>query len=243
MTDAKAIGYGYTIQGLLEQYYDSIPVNASFFSDLPDANVMASNGMTFAENTVTNVEGLSTQAKLGAKALMEMGGMLGLTPPPCNYTFPMAPNGTAYLMNVFYFEATLCGAFIGLADYFQSPTLNSLSARLAAEHGIHASAIQAMMQPIGFMPNSTMLTPAFTPEMILQDGMEVGKLNTYLGGCVAAPMAPCGGEVSFGPLLSNLTGQSNVMSNSTSVPTMASLRRRHPIRSLPLHNTQVEQAP
>lgn len=218
MTDAKAIAYGYTIQGLLESYYNSIPANASFFSDLPKATTMASNGMTLAENTATNVEGLTKQAMLGAEALMMMGGMLGLTPPKCTFTFPMAPNGTAHLMNAFYFEATLCGAFIGLADYFQSPTLNSLSARLAAEHGIHAAALQAMMQPVGFMPNSTMLTPAFTPDMILQDGMKVGMLGSWLGGCVSAPMAPCGGMVAFGSLLSNLTGQSsmNMMSNSTS---------------------------
>ncbi len=218
MTDAKAIAYGYTIQGLLRDYYNSIPANASFFSDLPMASMMASNGMTLAENTATNVNGLTKQAMLGAEALMMMGGMLGLNPPKCTFTFPKAPNGTAHLMNAFYIEASLCGAFIGLADYFQSPTLNSLSARLAAEHGIHAAAIQAMMQPVGFMSNSTMLTPAFTPDMILQQGMEVGMLGSWLGGCVSAPMAPCGGMVAFGPLLSNLTGQSSMKmtSNSTS---------------------------
>ena len=215
MTDAEAIGFAYTIQGLLESYYNSIPVNASFFSDLPMASMTASNGMTLAENTVTNVEGLTKQAMLGAEALMEMGGMLGLTPPPCTYTFPPAPNGTAHLVNAFYFEATLCGAFIGLADYFQSPTLNSLSARLAAEHGIHAAALQAMMKPVGFMPNSTMLTPAFTTDMILQDGMMVGMLGSWLGGCVSAPKAPCGGTVMFGPLLPTLMGESNMMPPST----------------------------
>lgn len=220
MTDAKAIAYGYTIQGLLEKYYASVLVNASFFSDLPMSSVTASNGMTLAENTVMNVNGLAKQAMLGAEALMDMGHMLGLTPPSCDYTFPMAPNGTAHLMNAFYFEATMCGAFIGLADYFQSPTLNLLSARLAAEHGIHASALKSMMKPVGFMANSTMLTAAFTPEMVLQDGMQVGMLNTYLGGCVSAPPAPCRGTVTVGPLLSTLSGQSNMMSNSSSVGTM-----------------------
>jgi hypothetical protein len=215
MTDAQAIAYGYTIQGLIESYYHSVPVNASFFSDIPMASMMASNGMTIAKNTVTNVEGLGKQAMLGAEALMMMGGMLGLSPPKCSFTYPMAPNGTAHLMNAFYLEATLCGAFIGLADYFQSPTLNSLSARLAAEHGIHAAALQAMMQPVGFMPSSTTLTPAFTPDMVMQSGMEVGMLGSYLGGCVKVPMAPCGGMVAFGPLLSNLTDQSAMMSNST----------------------------
>lgn len=86
---------------------------------------------------------------------------------------------------------------------------------MAAEHGIHASALRAMMQAVGFRPNSTMLTPAFTPDMILEMGMEVGMLGTYLGGCVKAPAAPCGGTVSFGPLLPMLTGQSVMGSNSS----------------------------
>lgn len=123
MTDAMAIGFGYTVQGLLESYYNSVPVNASFFADVPGSSMMASNGMTVAENIVTDVEGLSKQASLGAEALMMVGGTLGLTPPPCTYTFPPAPNGTAHLMNAYYFEATMCGAFIGLADYYQSPIL------------------------------------------------------------------------------------------------------------------------
>ena len=114
--DASAIAYAYTIQGLIEAYYNSVPVNASFFSDLSMASMTASNGMTLAENTVTNVEGLTTQAKLAATALMEEGGMLGLSPPACTFTLPMAPNGTAHLMNAFHLEASLCGAFIGLAD-------------------------------------------------------------------------------------------------------------------------------
>ena len=65
------------------------------------------------------------------------------------------------------------------------------------------------MQPIGFMPNSTTLTPAFTPEMVLSSGTQTGQLGGYLGSCnVMGPQAPCNGLVAFGPLLSNLTGQS-----------------------------------
>jgi hypothetical protein len=222
MTDAKALAFGYTVQGLIESYYESVPVNASFFMDLPMASMTASNGQTLAQNTVSNVEGLAKQATLGAKALMEMGSMLGLTPPPCTYAFPPASNGTTHLMNAYYIEATLCGAFIGLADYFQSPVLNSLSARLAAEHGIHASAIRAMMQAVGFMANSTMLTPAFTPDMILQTGNEVGMLGSILGGCVSAPAAPCSGTVSFGDLLPILSGQTIGKSNMTTSTTTIS---------------------
>ncbi|KAK0951308.1 hypothetical protein LTS01_025305 [Friedmanniomyces endolithicus] len=204
-SDAAAIMYGYKVQGLLESYYNSVPVNASYFESLPNAKMTASNGMTLAENTVTNVEGLTKQAQLGAKALKELGMMLGLSPDECNYMLPPAPNGTAHLMNAFYLEATMCGAFIGLTDYVQAPEAAFLTARLSAEHGIHASAIGAMMQPVGFMPNSTMLTPAFTPDMILQDGMEVGKLGTWLNGCATAPSAPCGGTVTIGELLATLS--------------------------------------
>ena len=208
--DQTSLHYAYTIQNLLNIYYSSIPVNASFFSGLPNADMMASNGMTLAENTVTNVMGLAKQAELGAEAIKEemMGSMSTSMPMECQYVLSPAPNASAHLMNAFYIEATLCGAFIGLADYLQSPTLNFLSARLAAEHGIHASAIRGMMQPVGFMPDSTMLTPAFTPETVMSSGMEVGMLGDWMGGCpVTPPMAPCGGSVSIGELLATLDGQ------------------------------------
>ena len=209
-TDANSLAYAYQIQQLLNMYYESVPVNASFFSGLPMADMMASNGMTLAENTVTNVEGLGKQAMLASQALEQAVGMAQgvLMPMDCNYMLPMALNASAHLMNAFYLEASLCGAFIGLADYMQSPTLNALSARLAAEHGIHAAAIRAMMQPVGFMPNSTTLTPAFTPDTVLSSGMEVGQLGDYLNKCnIMAPMAPCGGSVSFGSLLPMIEGQ------------------------------------
>lgn len=38
-------------------------------------------------------------------------------------------------MNAYNLEATMCGAFIGLADYVQSPQAAFSMARLAAEHG------------------------------------------------------------------------------------------------------------
>lgn len=209
MTDADAITFGYATQSLIKGYYENVPVNASFFSDLPNATSIQSNGKTMAENTAMNIQGLSKQAMLGVEALRMTGHKLHLTLPNCTFTYPIPPNGTAHLKHAFYLEATLCGSFIGLGDYFQSPTLNSLSARLAAEHGIHASAIRAQMQPVGFRPNSTMLTPAFTPNMVLQRGTKVGMLGSWLGGCVSSPMAPCNGTVSFGPLLSNLIAQSN----------------------------------
>lgn len=210
-TDAPSIMYGYKLQALLEQYYNSVPLNATFFSDLPHADMMASNGKTLAENTVTNVEGLMKQAMLGGDATKMLGKMLGLSPGQCDFHMPTPENGMAHLKNIFFLEATMCGAFIGLTDYVQAPEVAFLTARLSAEHGIHASAIRAMMQAVGFMPNSTMLTPAFTPEMIISegDGKTVGQLGMWLNGCAKAPDAPCGGSVTIGPLISTLSGTSS----------------------------------
>ena len=168
--------------------------------------------MTLAENTLTNVQGLEKQAALALRAISdEISTIKGASMPNmCDVMLPAVLNASAHLMNAFNIEASLCGAFIGLGDYFQSPTLNSLSARIAAEHGIHASALRSMMQPVGFMPNSTMLTPAFRPDEVLSTGTEVGQLGGFLRHCnISVPQAPCGGMVSFGPLLSNLTGQSS----------------------------------
>ena len=219
--DAASITYGYKVQSLLDSYYSSIPVNASFFSDLPMASTQDSNGMTKAENTVTNVLGLAKQASLGKKAITELAMKAGVDlGNDCSYQYPSAPNGTTHLKNAFYFEATMCGAFIGLADYVESPESAFLAARLSAEHGIHASALRAMMQPVGFMPNSTSLTPAFTPDMIMQEGMSVGQLGTWLNGCAKSPAAPCGGQVIIGDLLATLTGQN--ASSMTSAGTFPS---------------------
>ena len=223
--DITALIYGYQVQQLLTTYYNNVPVNASFFSDLPNADMMASNGMTIAENMVTNVEGLTKQANLATEAIkMELSALSPSSMPTgCQFIYPPAPNGTAHLMNAFYIEATLCGAFIGLADYLQAPTYNFLSARLAAEHGIHASAIRASMQAVGFMPNSTSLTPAFTPEMVLQPGMEVGMLGTWINKCnIETPMAPCGGSVTIGDLNAMLDGQSSMMDGGVMCSTVAS---------------------
>lgn len=219
--DAASITYGYKVQSLLDNYYSSIPVNTSYFSDLSMAATQQSNGMTKAENTVTNIRGLAKQASLGKEALSELAQRAGIDlSDECNYKYPSAPNGTSFLDTAFYFEATMCGAFIGLADYVESPEAAFLAARLSAEHGIHASALRAMMQPVGFMPNSTALTPAFTPDMILEEGMSVGHLGTWLNGCAKSPAAPCSGQVVIGNLVATLTGQNaSSMSSTGACPT------------------------
>ncbi|KAK3182177.1 hypothetical protein K4F52_006546 [Lecanicillium sp. MT-2017a] len=218
MSDTEAIVFGYKVQALLEKYYQSVDVDASFFDGLPMADMEGMNGKTNAENMVTNVKGLAKQAMLGGEALKMLGmasmkanGGEAMMPDECDYNMPEPSDGMDYMKKLFFLEATMCGAFIGLSDYVMSPEAAFLMARLSAEHGIHASAIRSKMQDVGFDPESEMLTPAFTPETIMMDGddMEVGKLGKWLNGCAKkSPMAPCGGEVEIGPMLANLTDQS-----------------------------------
>lgn len=76
------------------------------------------------------------------------------------------------------------------------------------------------MKAVVFPSNSTMLTPAFTPEMVSMSGMDVGTLGQYLNNCVAPPAAPCGGTVTIGDTGAMLTGQTgmNGMMNGTTTP-------------------------
>lgn len=212
-TDIPALKFGYKVQALLESYYNMIPVNATFFKGLPMADQKGMNGDTMAENTVANVMGLTKQAELGAKAIVEsvksITGDGDMMPPKCNYNFPPTPDGMTHLKHAYFLEASMCGAFIGLADYVQSPEAAFLMARLAAEHGIHASALRGQMQDVGFHDNSTSLTPAFTPETVMMksDDAEVGKLGKWLNGCTGSIYAPCRGKLMIGDLGAKLTDQ------------------------------------
>lgn len=205
--DAAAVSFGLSVQNLLSNYYAAIPINATFFSTLPSSTMT-----DFLANTM----GLAVQAKLGVTALQQLATSASVQMPTCQYSYPPVTDAKSHLMNAYVLEATLCGAFIGLADYVQSPQAAFLMARLAAEHGIHASYIGSHMQPVIFPTNSTMLTPAFTPDMVSMTGMGVGYLGAYLNNCVMPPAAPCGGNVNIGSLGATLTGQGsmNVMNGT-----------------------------
>ncbi|KAI4175841.1 MAG: hypothetical protein LQ343_001454 [Gyalolechia ehrenbergii] len=169
---------------------------------------------------LANTMGLAVQAQLGVDGLQQAASAAGASVPNCDYTYPPVTDAKSHLMNAYNIEATLCGAFIGLADYVQSPQAAFLMARLAAEQGIHASYIGSHMKAVVFPSNSTMLTPAFTPEMVSMMGMGVGPLGAYLNNCVAPPAAPCGGSVEIGSLGAMLSGQgtTNVRGNGTMMP-------------------------
>lgn len=216
-SDAAVIRFSLVVQTFLSDYYKSVPVNATFFSSLPSNTVPPTDYLA-------NVEGLAQQAVLGVQALQQlsaMGSSSAMTP-SCNYNYPPAADAESHLMNAYQIEATLCGTFIGLADYVESPQAAFLMARLAAEHGIHASYIGSHMKPQVFMANSTALTPAFTPAMVLQSGMEVGMLGQYLNGCASAPTAPCNGMVNIGMLTATLTNQGTNVSTAAGAGSVAS---------------------
>lgn len=109
----------------------------------------------------------------------------------------------------------------GLADYVQTPTAAFLMARLAAEHGIHASFLGSYMKEVPYSADSMSLTPAFTPATALMSGsgpMDVGMVGQYgLASCAPMPPAPCGGEVTIGMINAMLS--SNGTSGQTATAT------------------------
>lgn len=228
--EPNALEFAFSVQKLLYDYYESVPVNTTFFDTLPMGTKMSPlNNMTMSANVVTNLEGLQKQSMIAGKGILELGAMYpDFQEPACEYTLPTAMNASSHIMNAFLIEASLCGAFIGLADYVQTPTEAFLMARIAAEHGIHAAYILSYMNAAPFSAQSTMLTPAFTPTQILRQGSEVGMLGGYLGGCVAAPAAPCGATVQIGDANAELvaagagsgsgTTGSNVTTTGSSTP-------------------------
>lgn len=91
---------------------------------------------------LANTMGLAVQAQLGVDGLQQAASAAGASVPNCDYTYPPVTDAKSHLMNAYNIEATLCGAFIGLADYVQSPQAAFLMARLAAEQGetlLHSS--------------------------------------------------------------------------------------------------------
>ncbi|TKA27345.1 hypothetical protein B0A50_04956 [Salinomyces thailandicus] len=201
--DANTLTYAYAIQNLLVQWYDQYSFSESDFSALPNADAVQMNGQSMAANVAANFAGLKQQATLGLQAIQQLGDVVGASMPSCDYNLPPGlPNVTAAIMSATLVEATLCGAFIGGADYVYHPEVANLMARMSAEHGIHGSFLHTYTQSVPFSADSMALTPAFTPDQILSSGMGVGYLGDYIpAGCVSAPAPPCNAPISFGPLL------------------------------------------
>lgn len=207
--DTGILEFAYSIQNFLYKYYQSVPANVTFFDELPTGSIVSPlNNQTLAANAVTNLAGLQNQAMLSVESLATLGSLApnGETP-SCLYKFPAVSSASTHINNAFYIEATLCGAFIGLADYAMSPTVAFLMARLAADHGTHAAFLRTYTQGTLFSATSNSLVPAFTPANITTPGSKVGNIGQYLGNCVPLPAAPCGGAVVIGSLNAMLVNQ------------------------------------
>ncbi|KAK2868060.1 hypothetical protein FQN49_003195 [Arthroderma sp. PD_2] len=216
-SDINAVKFAYNVQRLLSSYYNSVPVNQTFFSALPNNTVPPTDFMA-------NAIGLKRQAQLGVDALQQLSSKASNETdlPMCDYNLPTPMDAKSHLMTAYQIEATLCGAFIGLAAYVQSPEASFLMARLSAEHGIHASYIGSHMKSQVFMANSTSLTAAFTPEQVVESGDSVGHLGQYMNSCsVPTPSAICGGKLEIGDLGANITGTDAPMSTGGSMSTNA----------------------
>lgn len=110
--DMTAVEYGWVVQNFLYKYYTANgPFSSSDFEKVPMADMQAMNGMTKAENLATNMNGLTTQARLALEGLQG----LGATQMDCDYSYPpkVSEDPMAFVVAAAYIEATLCGTFIG----------------------------------------------------------------------------------------------------------------------------------
>lgn len=205
--DVQVVQYGWALQYLLERYYSSQPLNSTFLMSADNSS---------SANYYTNFQGIQRQNRLGVRAVQQLGSKVpGFSAPRCNFTFPQASDGETWVKNALKLEQTVCGAYIGLAGYTQSPEVSFLIARLAAQHSGQAYYIASNVQQPVFPTNSSSLVPAYNPDYVLQSGNQPGKLGDYLNGCVSPPSSPCGSPLTIGPLIAT-SGGSNATSSSAS---------------------------
>ncbi|KAL4739148.1 hypothetical protein BDV11DRAFT_123589 [Aspergillus similis] len=195
-SDAEVVEYAYALQGLLEKYYTSQPINQTFLRD-------ATNGSRV--EYYQNLLGIQRQNRLGVRALQQVGSQIpGFSNPRCNYSVPNATSGEEYVKNAAVLEGSVASAFIGATGYTQSPEVSFILARLAALHTADASWLAAEQSSVVFPSNVSYLVPAYNPEYVLGSGNEPGRLGRYLQDCVTAPSDPCGQTFFIGPLVGSV---------------------------------------
>ncbi|XHG00039.1 hypothetical protein AWENTII_003509 [Aspergillus wentii] len=180
-SDNEVLQFAWGIQYFLTQFYASVPLNQSLISTLPNSSSV---------NYGTNLRNLERQNRWSTRALKQLGDKVGFQVPTCNYTLPKVANGTSFLETALQLESTISGAFIGLAGFTQAPEVSFLLARVATQHGVQATYIASNTESTVFKSNSTFAIEAYTPEEVLSSGKGPGKLGSYLGGCLSAPLAP-----------------------------------------------------
>ncbi|KAL4979502.1 hypothetical protein BDW66DRAFT_127593 [Aspergillus desertorum] len=195
-SDAEVVQYAYALQGLLEKYYTSQPINQTFLRDATNGSIV---------EYYQNLLGIQRQNRLGVRALQQVGSQTpGFSNPRCDYSVPNVTNGDEYVKNAAVLEGSVASALIGASGYTQSPEISFILARLAAVHTADASWLAAEQRDIVFQSNISSLVPAYNPEYVLGSGNEPGQLGRYLQDCVTAPSDPCGQPFFIGPLVGSV---------------------------------------
>ncbi|RDW70860.1 uncharacterized protein DSM5745_08371 [Aspergillus mulundensis] len=210
-SDAAVVEYAYALQGLLERYYTSQPINQTFLQT-------ATNGSRL--EYYQNLLGIQRQNRLGVRALQVVGAKVpGYSNPRCNYSVPRASSGEQYVTIALGLEADVAAAFIGATAYTQSPEVSFILARLAAVHTADTTWLAAGQKGIIFPSNTSSLVPAFNPAYVLGLGNETGRLGRYLPNCVSAPSSPCDQPFFIGPLVGSVGNRTSAAAGpSSSVP-------------------------
>lgn len=211
--DTSVIEFAWALQNLTDQWYSSSWLNSSAFSSAPND----STAMWYP-----NFEGMKKASSLGLLAVNQTASRTpNVKQPRCNYTLPKATDSRSVLFTTRKLEASVCGAFIALAGYAESPEVSFLLARLAASHAAHATYIGgSLMEPI-FSTKNDSLIAAYPPERVLSKGNATGMLGSFMGMCVNAPMKPCGKTLIVGPESGNLTSNASAISSALATETAA----------------------
>jgi hypothetical protein len=209
-SDAKVLEFAWGLSDFVGGYYNST-VNSTFSSSSSNATIAAYEKVLFAfekENT------------LGSEAIEQASKKApGFSAPQCTFTFPTVNSTQTWAAWAYRIEATVTGAFIGLAGYTQSPEISFLLARLAASHSAHATLIGSKVNSTLFAQNATSLVGAYGPAQVLSTRNETGSLGQYLGSCLTAPSSPCG-SLRIGPL--DATPTSSIVAGTSSASSSAS---------------------
>ncbi|KAJ5864215.1 uncharacterized protein N7529_006131 [Penicillium soppii] len=208
-SDAKVLEFAWGLSDFIGGYYNST-VNSTFSSS-SNATIAAYKKVLF---------GVEKENTLGSEAIEKVAQKApGFSEPQCTFQFPQVNTTQAWAYYAYQFEATVTGAFIGLAGYTQSPEVSFLLARLAASHSAHATLIGSKVNSTLFAQNATSLVGAYGPAQILSTRNQTGSLGQYLGDCLTTPSSPCG-SLKIGPL--DATPTSSIVAGTSSASSSAS---------------------
>lgn len=217
--DAKVLEFAWGLSDFIGSYYNST-VNSTFSSSTSNATIAAYQKVLF---------GVEKENTLGSEAIEQLSKKTsGFSEPQCQFKFPKVNTTQAWAYWAYQFEATVTGAYIGLAGYTQSPEVSFLMARLAASHSAHATLIGSRVNSTLFAQNATSLVGAYPPAQILSTRNQTGSLGLYIGDCLTAPSSPCG-SLRVGPLDATPTSSvaGSTSSASSSASSSAAAKRRH----------------